>query len=57
MQAILDVPRLHKVTKGFVHDPHHYLFDYEKTKDEAIIALNGGKWLVSLMLFSIAVVS
>ncbi len=50
-EAILDVPRTYKVTKGFVHDPHHYLFDYEKTKDEAIIALNGGKWSVQSMLF------
>ncbi len=23
-EAIFDVPRTHKVTKGFVHDPHHY---------------------------------
>jgi hypothetical protein len=45
MQAVLDVPRVHKVAKSFVHDPHHFVHDIEPMKDEAVIAMNGGKWM------------
>ena len=28
-----------------MHDPHHYIHDYEPTKDDAVISMNGGKWM------------
>ena len=44
-RAYMDVPRMHKVSRGFVHDPHYYQMDVEPKSDENIIQLNGGKWL------------
>ena len=44
-EAVLDVPRLHKVSKGYVHDPHFYVMDVERKSDEEIIKINGDKWL------------